>query len=216
MWWCYWDNWKFSDRGQDIKIEEATEENSIEEATEEISIEEATEIEIQTESKTEIEAISTDEPETQPDQKTEEAEVSVEESCDNLPTEPSLRDKLWSFLGCGNTIEEVANSEEEVIEDEVLSETTHDAEIEQMETDQVDILTTEEPNVEETLVSTEEQTSDMSPETQTTETLSVPLCLNDSEAETEESVSLQEEILPSDIHLQIKGWMLRSRDCEHF
>merc|ERR1711962_487260 len=138
---------------EEIQIEEATEEISIEEATEEISIEETTEIEIQTESNTEIEAISTYEPETQPDQITEEAEVSVEESCDNLPTEPSLRDKLWSFLGCGNIIEEVANSEEEVIEDEVLSETTHDVEIEQMETDQVDILTTEEPNVEETIVS---------------------------------------------------------------
>merc|ERR1711962_684010 len=181
---------------EEIQIEEATEEISIEEATEEISIEETTEIEIQTESNTEIEAISTYEPETQPDQITEEAEVSVEESCDNLPTEPSLRDKLWSFLGCGNIIEEVANSEEEVIGDEVLSETTHDVEIEQMETDQVDILTTEEPNVEETIVSTEEQT---------TETLSVPLCLNDSEAETEENVSLQEEVLPADIHLQIKG-----------
>merc|ERR1711962_265516 len=181
---------------EEIQIEEATEEISIEEATEEISIEETTEIEIQTESNTEIEAISTYEPETQPDQITEEAEVSVEESCDNLPTEPSLRDKLWSFLGCGNIIEEVANSEEEVIEDEVLSEATHDVEIEQMETDQVDILTTEEPNVEETIVSTEEQT---------TETLSVPLCLNDSEAETEENVSLQEEVLPADIHLQIKG-----------
>merc|ERR1711962_1303193 len=181
---------------EEIQIEEATEEISIEEATEEISIEETTEIEIQTESNTEIEAISTYEPETQPDQITEEAEVSVEESCDNLPTEPSLRDKLWSFLGCGNIIEEVANSEEEVIEDEVLSETTHDVEIEQMETDQVDILTTEEPNVEETIVSNEGQT---------TETLSVPLCLNDSEAETEENVSLQEEVLPADIHLQIKG-----------
>merc|ERR1711962_403898 len=85
---------------EEIQIEEATEEISIEEATEEISIEETTEIEIQTESNTEIEAISTYEPETQPDQITEEAEVSVEESCDNLPTEPSLRDKLWSFLGC--------------------------------------------------------------------------------------------------------------------
>merc|ERR1712115_224318 len=158
---------------------EDNEEIQIEEATEEISIEEATEMEIQTESETEIEAISTYEPETQTEQITEEAEVLVEESCDNLPTEPSLRDKLWSFLGCGNTIEEVANSEEEVIEDEVLSETTHDTEIEQMETDQVDILTTEEPNVEETIVSTEEQT--------------------------EENVSLQEEVVPADIHLQIKG-----------
>merc|ERR1712080_809540 len=186
-------------------INDATEEIHIEEATEEISIEKATEIEIHTKSETEIEAISTDEPEAKTDKETEEVEVEVEESCDNLPTEPSLRDKLWSFLGCGNAIEEMANSEAEDIKDEILPEIADDVEIKQMETDPVDILTTEEPHVGET----EEQTTEVEPEQQTAETLGLTLTLwdGDSEPQTEESVGVEEGILSHpDIQLHIKGF----------
>jgi len=160
----------------------------IEEATEEVSaIESETEPEVQSDTETE---------------EVEEVEVSLEESCDNLPEEQSLRDKLWSFLGCGDATEEVANSETEAIEGEVLPEAADDVETEQMEAEEGNILTTEEPDVEDTV---EEDAADESSEEPAMENLSVPLCLNDSEGESEGSVSLPEETLPSDVQIQIKG-----------
>jgi len=58
-----------------------------------------------------------EEPEIITEVKIEESESHVtEESCDNLPEEPSLRDTLWGFLGCGGATEIIENS---VIEDKI-------------------------------------------------------------------------------------------------
>merc|ERR1711962_344546 len=54
-----------------------------------------------------------------------------DESCDNLPEEPSLRDTLWGLLGCGVANEEVENSVVEDNEEIQMEEASEEISIEE-------------------------------------------------------------------------------------